>query len=169
VRARTAADPARELHRLGVYSKSQGGPPRLIYSIGPNGIDEGGLGDDLYPDPYADALVSHAVAWAPDALLAMAALGTWWLAWARVRRRGWKAETAILLALVLPPCALTAWSLVWIPVEVYAGMSSTSPAPLAVSKALAILSSVAIFSTIVSVWIRLGAPPSVAPAEAGAR
>jgi len=170
VRARTATDPARDLHRLGIYSKSQQtGPTRLLYSIGANGIDESGAGDDLYPDPSADPLVSHAVAWAPDALLAIAALAAWWLAWARVRRRSWKADAVILVALVVPPCALTAYSLVWLPMEVFAGMSSTSPAPVAVPKALAILSSVAIFSTIGALWLRLGAPPSVTPAEASAR
>ena len=170
VRARTAADSARDLHRLGIYSKSQQtGPTRLLYSIGPNGIDEGGAGDDLYPDPSADPLVSHAVAWAPDALLAMAALAAWWLAWARVRRRSWKAEAAILVALIVPPCALTAYSLAWLPMEVFAGMISTSLVPPALSMAVAVLSSVAIFSTIGSLWVRLGAPPSVTPAEASAR
>ena len=81
------------LSRSGAFCRMLGGRTTLVYSCGPNGVDDGGAGDDLYwrwrPAGWKRLLSNYARFWLPLALVALwpvwaAAVGRWargaWLA-----------------------------------------------------------------------------------------
>lgn len=107
--------------------------PKFVYSIGPDGVDQQGKGDDLPArEPAADPRLVTALAWGPE-LAGLAAFLCGWLALAKGRLRqprgGRIAEAVRILVIAAGPWALGAGLVAWlagalpVPVPAAAGLA----------------------------------------------
>jgi hypothetical protein len=106
---------ARRFVVRGSYSGSSGPTEeyaQAIYSSGPNGVDEGGAGDDLYPSASAPGL-ALAIAYARAGLLGLAFVALVWLAGTLSRRRGALGEAIVILLMAVIPTVLAVSVVVW--------------------------------------------------------
>lgn len=126
-----------------------------VYSAGPDGHDQRGDGDDLYPSTRARAAAWVPAAYAPEILGSLAAVA---LAWALLvgRLRKGLARNLVALALMAAlPSGLAGWAVHW--AEKTRATKDLVPAsPLAVLPvSLVAVGSVAVLATLLALALRL--------------
>lgn len=92
---------------FGSYSAS------VPYSMGPDGVDQGGDGDDLYPRTKVSPLVWLPAGYARELLSALALVSLWWAAWLR-RFRGTLVDDVLGVAILTAvPAGLAGYAVYW--------------------------------------------------------
>jgi hypothetical protein len=85
----------------------------VFYSSGPNGVDEQGKGDDVYPALRTPVVVCALVAYAPWVLGSLALIALIWFALLLVRRRRRGVEAAIVILMAALPTGLATLGIVF--------------------------------------------------------
>ena len=135
-----------------------------IYSAGPDGRDDGGHGDDLFPVAHSAAVwvpISHA-----DELVgALAVVLFWWRLWLVPRRRGNFAELLFAVALAALPTAFAAGGVLWTREE-RSRKQALPPTPFVlVPQELAVVGSVAFAALVLAVGLRQVGATRLVPRE----